>query len=49
MSLITMKLIGIEIPILLPLVLVVQSLLVGFIQAFVFPLLITIFIRIATE
>jgi len=49
MNLLTMKLASINFPILFPLVVVLQGLLVAVIQAFVFALLTAIFIKVATE
>ncbi|MEA3387543.1 MAG: hypothetical protein U9Q66_04130 [Patescibacteria group bacterium] len=46
-SALTVSTIGIEFPVVGPLILYVQALLVAFIQALVFPLLIAIFIKVA--
>ena len=43
----TASLINVEFPVLIPLIVYIQELLVAFIQAFVFPLLIAIFIKVA--
>ena len=44
----TEGLIGTKLPLIAPLILYVQSILVSVIQAFVFPLLVAIFIKVAT-
>ena len=49
LNLLTDNITGIEFPILLPLIVVLQWLLVAVIQAFVFALLTAIFIKVATE
>ena len=49
LNLLTNNITGIEFPILLPLIVVLQWLLVAVIQAFVFALLTAIFIKVATE
>ena len=49
MNLLTMKITNTEFPILFPLIVVLQGLLVAVIQAFVFALLTAIFIKVATE
>ena len=43
----TSELVGYQLPVLAPLILVIQGLLVACIQAFVFPLLIAIFVKVA--
>ncbi len=43
----TIALIGLEMPIIIPLIVYMQEILVSFIQAFVFPLLIAIFVKVA--
>lgn len=47
MSALTISLISIDLPIIIPLVVYLQEILVSFIQAFVFPLLIAIFVKVA--
>jgi F0F1-type ATP synthase membrane subunit a len=49
MNLLTMKITNTEFPILFPLIVVLQGLLVAVIQAYVFALLTAIFIKVATE
>ena len=46
-SVLSVKLIGIEFPVIIPLIIYIQELLVALIQALVFPLLVAIFIKVA--
>jgi F0F1-type ATP synthase membrane subunit a len=47
MSALTIGLLNIDMPLLIPLIVYLQEILVSFIQAFVFPLLIAIFVKVA--